>query len=368
MRHWQWPPRALRAGHEPRGYGIERKWPPPWMTDGRDKGSLVMSNQVLLWGVFNLFVVGMLVLDLAVFHRKAHEIRIREALLWSAFWIALALLFNLGVYYWHGSVKALEFLTGYLLEKSLSVDNIFVFLMVFTYFRVPYVHQHKVLFWGILGALIMRAAFILLGVALIQRFHWVIYIMGAFLIVTGIKMATQKDEEIHPERNPVLRLFRRLMPVTETYEGGQFFVRRSGGLFATPLFVVVLVVETTDVIFAVDSIPAILAITLDPFIVYTSNVFAILGLRALYFALAGIMRLFHYLPYGLSIILVFVGIKMLLVDIYKIPIGIALGTVAAVLGVSVLASILFPPKTEVTPPVADPSSRGTPGSHAAKDG
>ena len=340
----------------------------PWTTDGRGKGSLIMSHQLLLWGVFNLFVVGMLVLDLAVFHRKAHEIRLREALLWSAFWIILALLFNLGVYYWHGPVKALEFLTGYLLEKSLSVDNIFVFLMIFTFFRVPYIHQHKVLFWGILGALVMRAAFILLGVALIERFHWVIYLMGAFLIVTGIKMATQKDEEIHPERNPVLRLFRRLMPVTETYEGDRFFVRRGGKLLATPLFIVVLVVETTDVIFAVDSIPAILAITLDPFIVYTSNVFAILGLRALYFALAGIMRLFHYLPYGLSLILIFVGIKMLLVDIYKIPIGMSLGIVAGVLGISVIASILFPPKSEPAPPADEPSERATPGSHSATDG
>jgi tellurite resistance protein TerC len=302
-----------------------------------------------MWVAFNLFVVAMLALDLGVFHRKAHEVRIREALLWSAFWIALSLLFNLGVYYWHGSVTALEFLTGYLLEKSLSVDNIFVFLMIFTYFRVPYLHQHKVLFWGILGALIMRAAFILTGITLIQKFHWVIYVMGAFLIVTGIKMATQKDEEIHPERNPVLKLFRRLMPVTENYEGGRFFLRRNGRLFATPLFIVVLVVETTDVIFAVDSIPAILAITLDPFIVYTSNVFAILGLRALYFAMAGIMRLFHYLPYGLSLILVFVGVKMLLVDLYKIPIGIALGTVAGVLVISVIASILHPPKTKTTP-------------------
>jgi tellurite resistance protein TerC len=307
-----------------------------------------MSNQILLWIVFNLFVVAMLALDLGVFHRKAHEIRIREALLWSAFWIVLSLLFNLGVYYWRGSVTALEFLTGYLLEKSLSVDNIFVFLMIFTYFRVPYLHQHKVLFWGILGALFMRAAFILTGITLIEKFHWVIYIMGGFLILTGIKMATQKDEEINPERNPVLKLFRRFMPVTENYEGGQFFLRRSGQLFATPLFIVVLVVETTDVVFAVDSIPAILAITLDPFIVYTSNVFAILGLRALYFALAGIMQLFHYLPYGLSVILVFVGVKMLLVDIYKIPIGIALGTVAGVLVISVIASIVRPPKTEVS--------------------
>jgi tellurite resistance protein TerC len=321
-----------------------------------------MSHQVLLWGVFNLFVLGMLVLDLAVFHRKAHEIRIREALLWSAFWIVLALLFNLGVYYFRGSEDALEFLTGYLLEKSLSVDNIFVFIMIFTYFRVPYVHQHKVLFWGILGALIMRAAFILLGVTLIQKFHWIIYVMGAFLIVTGFKMATQKDEEINPERNPVLRLFRRLMPVTDAYEGDRFFVRRAGRIAATPLFVVVLIVETTDVIFAVDSIPAILAITLDPFIVYTSNVFAILGLRALYFALAGVVRLFHYLPYGLSLILVFVGIKMLLVDIYKIPIGIALGTVAAILAISIIASLLFPPKGEGEgePHASNPPEGATP--------
>jgi len=323
-----------------------------------------MSHQLLLWVVFNLFVIAMLALDLGVFHRKAHEVRIREALFWSAFWIALSLLFNLGIYFWRGSETALEFLTGYLLEKSLSVDNIFVFLMIFTYFRVPYLHQHKVLFWGILGALIMRALFILTGITLIQKFHWVIYIMGGFLVLTGIKMATQKDADIHPERNPVLKLVRRLMPVTENYEGARFFVRRSGQLFATPLFIVVLVVETTDVIFAVDSIPAILAITLDPFIVYTSNVFAILGLRALYFALAGIMRLFHYLPYGLSLILVFVGIKMLLVDIYKIPIGIALGTVAALLALSVIASIVFPPKTKTTT-----SAVNQPGAapHPAKD-
>jgi tellurite resistance protein TerC len=313
-----------------------------------------MVDQLLLWGIFNLFVVGMLALDLGIFHRKAHEVRIREALFWSTFWIVLSLFFNLGVYFWAGSEKALEFLTGYLLEKSLSVDNIFVFVMIFTYFRVPYVHQHKVLFWGILGALVMRALFIGVGITLIQKFHWVIYIMGGFLILTGIKMATQKGEQINPERNPVLRLIRRFMRVTENYEGGRFFVRRSGQIFATPLFIVVLVVETTDVIFAVDSIPAILAITLDPFIVYTSNVFAILGLRALYFALAGVVRLFHYLPYGLSLILVFVGIKMLLVDIYKIPIGIALGAVAAVIAISVIASILYPPKTEGTLSTAVP--------------
>jgi tellurite resistance protein TerC len=308
-----------------------------------------MSMEVLLWAIFNIFVVAMLALDLGVFHRTAHVIHIREALVWCALWMALALLFNLGVYVRLGSEPALEFLTGYLLEYSLSVDNIFVFLMLFSYFRVPYLHQHKVLFWGILGALIMRAAFILTGITLIQKFHWIIYIMGGFLILTGIKMATRKDEEINPERNPVLKLVRRFIPVTENYQDGHFFVRHRGRLFATPLFIVLLVVETTDVIFAVDSIPAILAITLNPFIVYASNVFAILGLRALYFALAGIMRLFHYLPYGLSVVLIFVGVKMLLVDIYKIPISLALGTVAAVLGISVIASILRPPKTAVTP-------------------
>ena len=328
-----------------------------------------MGNQVVLWVVFNLFVVAMLVLDLGVFHRKVHEVRIKEALLWSAFWIALALLFNLGVYFWRGPVTALEFLTGYLLEKSLSVDNLFVFLLIFTYFRVPPLHQHKVLFWGILGALIMRAIFILTGVALIQKFHWIIYVFGAFLIFTGIKMVTRQEEEIHPERNPVLRLFRRLMPVTDNYEGGRFFVKHGGRLMATPLFIVVLVVETTDVVFAVDSIPAILAITLDPFIVYTSNVFAILGLRALYFALAGVMQLFHYLSYGLAAVLVFVGVKMLLADIYKIPIGIALGVVAGVLALSVIGSIIRPPPPESLPlPPDTAETPAQPGPHPSQDG
>jgi tellurite resistance protein TerC len=297
---------------------------------------------MLAWIVFNIFVLAMLALDLGVFHRKAHAVRIKEALVWSGVWIALALLFNLGIYYWRGPETALEFLTGYLIEKSLSIDNIFVFLLIFTYFRVPSVYQHKVLFWGILGALVMRAVFIAMGITLMQKFHWVIYLFGGFLILTGIKMAWQKDKEIHPERNPVLTLFRRLMPVTAGYEETKFFVRRNGRSFATPLFIVLLVVETTDVIFAVDSIPAILAITVDPFIVYTSNVFAILGLRALYFALAGIMQLFHYLHYGLSAILVFVGAKMLLADIYKIPVGIALGAIAGILLLSVIASIARP--------------------------
>src|ERR671923_2243832 len=308
---------------------------------------MLMSIHVLLWIAFNLFVVAMLALDLGVFHRTAHVIHVREALAWCALWVTLALLFNLGIFLRLGSEPALEFLTGYLLEYSLSVDNIFVFLMLFTYFRVPYWHQHKVLFWGILGALIMRVLFIIMGVTLIQKFHWVIYLFGAFLIVTGIRMGLQRSKEIHPEKNPVLRLFRRLMPVTEDYEEGKFFVQRRERYLATPLLVVVLVMETTDVLFAVDSIPAVLAITRDPFIVYTSNVFAILGLRSLYFALAGIMRLFHYLPYGLSAVLVFVGVKMLLADVYKIPIGMALGIVASILIISVVASMLWPPKVEV---------------------
>ncbi len=317
-----------------------------------------MPDQILLWVGFNLFVLFMLALDLGVFHRKAHVVTTREALLWSAAWVALALLFNLGIYFWQGPKVALEFLTGYLIEKSLSVDNIFVFIMIFAYFSVPALYQHKVLFWGILGALVMRAIFIASGVALIERFHWIIYIFGAFLILTGVKMAWQKDKEIHPEKNPVLRLFRRLMPVTDRYHGGNFFVKQAGRYFATPLFVVLLLVETTDLIFAVDSIPAILAITLDPFIVYTSNVFAILGLRSLYFALAGIMPLFHYLNYGLAAILAFVGAKMMLVDFYKIPIGISLGVVAAILLISVVASLLWPrPQASVPLPPEMPQPK-----------
>ncbi|MEP7269919.1 MAG: TerC family protein [Acidobacteriota bacterium] len=301
-------------------------------------------NQVFLWVIFSVVVLGLLALDLGVFHRKSHVVKIREALIWSAIWVSLALAFNVFVYFTRGPAPALEFLAGYLIEEALSVDNLFIFLLIFSYFRVPSLFQHKVLFWGILGALIMRAIFILAGIALIQKFHWIIYVFGAFLILTGIRMVTQQDKEIHPEKNPVLRLFRRLMPVTESYEGDQFFIIRNGRRFATPLFIVLLMVETTDVIFAVDSIPAIFAITRDPFIVYTSNVFAILGLRSIYFALAGLMQLFHYLNYGLCFILVFVGIKMLVGEFYKIPVGIALGTIVAILGASILASVLWPRK------------------------
>jgi tellurite resistance protein TerC len=298
-------------------------------------------NQLTFWILFNLFVLVMLVLDLGVFHRRNHVVKFREALLWSAMWIALAAVFAVIVYFWHGRGPALEFVTGYVIELSLSVDNHFVFLLIFRYFQVPTVHQHKVLFWGILGALVMRAVFILAGVGLIRQFHWIIYVFGALLVYSGIKLFRQENAEIHPEKNPLLRLFRRWIPVTKDYEGAKFFVRRPG-LYATPLFIVLLVVETTDVLFAVDSIPAILAITLDAFIVYTSNVFAILGLRSMYFALAGMMELFHYLHYGLSLVLIFVGGKMLVSHYYQIPTEIALGTVAGILIISVMASMLHP--------------------------
>ncbi len=285
----------------------------------------------------------MLVLDLGVFHRSAHTVKFREALAWSAVWIALAVIFAVVIFFWHGRTPALEFVTGYVIELSLSVDNLFVFLLIFRFFQVPAVHQHKVLFWGILGALIMRAVFIALGVGLIQRFHWIIYVFGAFLVYSGIKLFFQEEAEIHPEKNPVLRLFRRFVPVTRDYEGNKFFVRRPG-LYATPLFVVLLVVETTDLLFAVDSIPAILAITRDAFIVYTSNVFAILGLRSMYFALAGMMEMFRYLHFGLSLVLVFVGAKMLLSHFLEIPTPVALAAVAGVLAISVIASVANPKK------------------------
>jgi tellurite resistance protein TerC len=285
----------------------------------------------------------MLVLDLGVFHRRAHAVKFREAVAWSGAWIALAAVFAVMIFFWHGRTPALEFVTGYVIELSLSVDNLFVFLLIFRFFQVPAIHQHKVLFWGILGALIMRAMFIAAGVGLIQRFHWIIYAFGAFLVYSGINLFFQEEAEIHPEKNPVLRLFRRLVPVTNDYVDNKFFVRNPG-LFATPLFVVLLVVETTDLLFAVDSIPAILAITRDAFIVYTSNVFAILGLRSMYFALAGMMEMFRYLHYGLSLVLIFVGAKMLLSGYFEIPTPMALAVVAGVLAISVIASMANPRK------------------------
>ena len=301
----------------------------------------------VVWMSFIGFVLLMLALDLGVFHRKSHEIKLKEALIWSAVWISLALTFNYGVYVFMGKEKAVEFLTGYVIEKSLSIDNLFVFIMLFTYFKVDVKYQHKVLFWGILGALVMRAIFIFAGVALISKFHWIIYIFGALLIFTGIKMLFQKEEQIEPDKNPLVRLFKKLFPFTDQPHEGKFFMKLNGKTFATPLFVVLLIVEFTDLIFAVDSIPAILAITDDTFIIFTSNVFAILGLRALYFALAGITQYFHYLKYGLSAILVFVGVKMTIVDFYKIPIVASLLTIVGILVVSVLCSILFPKKDQL---------------------
>lgn len=304
-----------------------------------------MEINGFVWAGFLLFVLLMLALDLGVFHRKSHEVKIREALIWSAVWISLALLFNVGVYFLMGKEKAIEFLTGYVIEKSLSVDNLFVFIMVFSYFNVDTKYQHKVLFWGILGALVMRAIFIFAGVALIQQFHWIIYIFGAFLIFTGIKMLAQKDEKIEPEKNPLVRLFKRFFPVTDTMHGDRFFVKINAKTVATPLFIVLLIIEFTDLIFAVDSIPAILAISTDTFIIFTSNVFAILGLRALYFALAGIAKLFYYLKYGLSAILVFVGVKMVIAGFFKIPVMYSLLVIVSILTLSILASVIFP-KTE----------------------
>jgi tellurite resistance protein TerC len=313
-----------------------------------------MTETLWLWVGFNVFVLAMLALDLGVFHRNAHVVTFKESMAWTVTWIALALLFNLGLWYFSGPQKALEFFTGYVIEKSLSVDNVFVFALLFSYFAVPQLYQHKVLFWGILGALCMRAAMIVVGAALISKFAWIIYIFGAFLILTGLKMIFKREEEIHPERNPVVRWFKKLMPVTSDYRGDKFFVKENGVRMATPLFVVLLLVEISDLIFAVDSIPAIFAVTTDPFIVYTSNVFAILGLRSLYFALAGVMDKFHYLKIGLGVVLTFVGVKMLLAHSpYKLDTLVSLGVIVLILGTSVAMSLLRPKKIIIPPGVAE---------------
>ena len=297
------------------------------------------------WSIFCIVILTVLILDLFVFHRKAHVICFKEALLGSLAWIALAMLFNLYIYFAMGKLAAVNFFTGYLVEKSLSVDNIFVFLMIFHYFKTPATSLHKVLFWGIFGAIVSRAIFILLGLAVIEKFHPIIYLFGIFLIITGFKLAFMKGKEIHPERNFVIKLIHRFFPVTKEYEDDRFFVKRNTKLFMTPLFLVLIAIETTDLVFAVDSIPAILAITLDPFIVFTSNIFAILGLRSLFFLVAGSLSLFHYLHYGIALILVFVGFKMLISDVWKISSFLTLGITGAILAVSILASIWKAKKT-----------------------
>jgi tellurite resistance protein TerC len=314
-----------------------------------------MPSNWIFWLVFNLFVLAMLALDLGVFQREKHVVEMREAVSWTCVWITLAAGFAVLLYFFGhtmagharpNSVLSLEFVTGYLIELSLSVDNLFVFLLIFRYFRVPREFQHEVLFWGVLGALLMRVIFIFAGITLLNRFHWFIYVFGAILIYSGVKLLRQKGGQIRPEANPVLRGFRKLFRVTDDYEGGKFFVRRGPVRYATPLAVVLLMVETTDLLFATDSIPAVLAVTREPFIVYTSNVFAILGLRSLYFALAGMIEMFHLLHYGLSLILIFIGVKMLASSYVEIPIGIALGVVAGVLAMSVGLSIIFPKAKE----------------------
>lgn len=293
---------------------------------------------IWLWVGFTFIVLFILALDLGVFHRRARVVGLREAAIWYTVWVSLALLFNLGIFLWLGAAKGTEFLTGYIIELSLSVDNIFVFLVIFSYFAVPAQYQHRVLFYGILGAIVMRGLFIATGVTLLNMFHWVIYIFGAFLVFTGIRLALRKEGQVHPERNPILRLARRFLPVTRKYHGQRFFLRQHGRWVATPLFLVLLALEATDLVFAVDSVPAILAITRDPFIVWTSNVMAILGLRALFFLLSGILRLFRYLNVGLALVLCFVGVKMLASEFYTMPTIISLGVIAGILAATILAS------------------------------
>ena len=304
-----------------------------------------MTTEFYFWIGFIVFVILMLAIDLGVFHRKSHAVSFKESLGWTVVWIGLAMLFSVVVYFWKGPEKSIEFITGYVIELSLSVDNLFVFILIFSYFHVPLKYQHKVLFWGILGALVMRVIFIFAGVALITKFHWIIYVFGAIIIISGIKMLFQKDKKIDPDKNPIIRLVKKLMPVTNEYYGDKFFVKIQKGVWAaTPLFIVLVFVEITDVIFAVDSIPAILAITTDTFIVFTSNVFAILGLRSLYFALAGMITMFRFLHIGLAVILIFIGLKMVLSDVYKMPIEYALVAVLTILLTSIAASLIFKKK------------------------
>ena len=300
---------------------------------------------VYWWIFFGVFILAMLALDLGVFNRRTHVVRLKEAMLWTAFWVTLALLFCVGIYFFYGHNKAMEFLAGYLIEYSLSIDNLFLFLLLFRYFCVPPEYEHKALFWGILLALVTRGIFIFAGVALINKFHWIMYIFGVFLIFSGIKMAMGKESEVHPEKNIAIRALRFFVPITHQFSGAKFFIIEQGRRVATPMLAVLLALETTDIIFAIDSIPAILAITTDPFIVYTSNVFAILGLRSLFFAIAGLMNLFHHLHYGLAAILSFVGVKMLIADFFKISISVSLAVIAGILLIAVISSLIWP-KTE----------------------
>jgi tellurite resistance protein TerC len=300
------------------------------------------------WILFNAFALGMLLLDLFVFQRRGRVIRSREALAWTSLWIALAAIFSALLFFWQGRQVALEFVTGYVLELSLSVDNLFIFLVIFRYFSVPPEHQRPVLFWGILGALLMRGIFIVAGVGLIQRFHWILYLLGALLIYSGIRLAFMGEHQVDPAKNPAVRALRRWMPVTDDFQGGRFFVRGwkgNPGLYATPLLIVLVLIETTDILFAVDSIPAVLAVTLNAFIVYTSNVFAILGLRSMYFAISGLMKVFRFLHNGLALVLILVGLKMIAADYFRVPTVITLGVVAGVLAISVIASIAYPART-----------------------
>ncbi|HEY0024690.1 MAG TPA: TerC family protein [Longimicrobium sp.] len=298
-----------------------------------------MATSIWFWVGFNAFVLLMLALDLGVFHRRAHEVKLKEAAAWSAVWVTVAMLFNLAVYVYAGPQAGLEFLTGYLVEKSLAVDNIFVIALIFSYFAVPSIYQHRVLFWGILGALVMRGAFIGAGAYALERWHWVIYVFGGILLLTGIKMAVRRDEAVDLENNVVVKTARRWLPLSARYDGQKFWTVENGKRVATPLFLVLLLVEFTDLVFAIDSIPAIFAITKDPFLVYTSNVFAILGLRSMYFLLAGVVHKFVYLKYGLSMVLVFVGGKMLLLDVVKVPTAVSLAVIATLIGGSIAASL-----------------------------
>lgn len=305
-----------------------------------------MIDSSLLWIGFSVFILIMLILDLGVFHRNPEKITVKQSLLWTSIWVGIAFIFNVFVYYYLGSDKAFEFLTGYIIEKSLSIDNIFVFIIIFSYFQVPAAAQHKVLFWGVAGALVMRIIFIMAGIELIHQFHGLIYIFGAFLIFTGIKLLVQREAMIDPENNPVVRFVKKYFRITTDYRGNNFFVREGNLLWATPLFLVVVLIEASDLIFAVDSIPAILAISDDSFIVYTSNVFAILGLRSLYFALAGIHSYFKHLKYGLAIILVFVGVKMCIADFYKVPIEVSLSFIVLTLGGTLFSSMILEKRSE----------------------